>query len=94
MNWGIPKKVFNIGEKNKRTTLSLTDPMFEALNSISKQTNLSVPEIIVEALEQWLGNVKDQYELIAPPINLQSVGNTSTVTVSSTVSKGPLKKTR
>jgi hypothetical protein len=60
MNFTIKRKNFDVGKPKHKTTLSLTGPMYESLVLICKQTNQSVPEVITDALEQWLTNLAEQ----------------------------------
>jgi hypothetical protein len=60
MQYNIKKKIFEIGTPTKKTTLSLTGTMHDALTFISEQTNQSIPEVIVEALEQYLTHLANE----------------------------------
>lgn len=66
MEFNFRKKIFLIGEPNKRTSLYLTQRMHDALTFISKQTNQSIPEVIYEALEQYLTHLANSKAIPMP----------------------------
>lgn len=54
MQYQIKKRNFLRGQKNIKTSVGLTKSMHTALGFISEQTGDSIPEVICEALEQYL----------------------------------------
>lgn len=50
----IQSRVFMRGPKDNRTTVSLSDNAFHALESIANQIDQSVPEVIADIIETYL----------------------------------------
>lgn len=54
MEFTINKRVFMRGRRNHKTTVSLTDDMYDALAKLAGETGYTVPELICEVLDQYL----------------------------------------
>lgn len=66
MQYQIKKTVFLRGVKSEKTTLSLTTSMYDALKFIAEETGDTVPEVICEALEQYLTHLLKNGAIPAP----------------------------
>ena len=66
MKYEIKKKVFWKGEKPKKTTLSLTQNMWDALEALSEATGDTIPDIICASLETFLVDMVRQGLIKAP----------------------------
>jgi hypothetical protein len=66
MKYDIKKRMFWKGEKPKKTTLSLSIPMWSALESLSKVTGESVPDLICKTLESMLVEMVHEGLIEAP----------------------------
>lgn len=77
MQFNIKKRFFNIGKPVNKTTLSIPLRMYEALTFISKSTGDSIPEIICEALEQWLTHLAKEGHITFPKEEIVSQDETN-----------------
>lgn len=66
MEFQIKKRPFLKGPKSHKTTVSLTESMQNALASIASDEGNTVPEQIVEVLEQYLMYLVEQGAIPRP----------------------------
>lgn len=66
MNFNFRKRFFVRGDVKLKTTVSLPETMFDGLKFISDQTGNSIPEIIIDALDQYLTHLAENKAIPFP----------------------------
>lgn len=66
MDYKVIKRYFWKGAKPKKTTLSLTNEMYDALESLAEVTGVTMPDIICGALDDFLVQMVVQGLIKAP----------------------------